>query len=61
MEMEDHGQKLNREAENLKLTFQKDLDKLKIKHTQDLDKKVNLERQIEYGKFIFCHTLFDYF
>ena len=40
-EMEEHKQRLDKEYESLSATFYKDLDKLRAKHHQELEKKVS--------------------
>lgn len=46
-EIEDHKQKLDKEYETLLTQFGKELEKLKIRHETELDKKVCLH-------FLFC-------
>ena len=41
-EMEEHRQKLDKEYEALMQNFTKELDRLRVKHGMDLDKKVKL-------------------
>ena len=38
--MEDHKQRLDKEYETLMQNFAKDLEKLRLRHAQELDKKV---------------------
>ena len=40
--MDDHKTKLDKEYEMLMQSFTKELEKLRLKHNQDLDKKVNM-------------------
>lgn len=40
-EMEDHKQKLDKEYETLLTQFSKELEKLQMKHQQDLERKVS--------------------
>lgn len=39
--MEEHKQKLDKEYENILQQFSKELEKLQMKHQQELERKVN--------------------
>ena len=42
--MEEHKQRLDKEYETLSATFYKELDKLRLKHQQESDKKVRMNQ-----------------
>ena len=42
VEMENHKQMLDKEYETLLTSFRKELEKLHVKHQQDLDRKVSI-------------------
>lgn len=45
VEMENHKQLLDKEYESLLQQFSKELEKLQLKHNQDLDRKVSFNPQ----------------
>ena len=46
--MENHKQMLDKEYEQLLQQFSKELEKLQLKHQQDLDRKVNNRKRNFY-------------
>lgn len=47
-EMEEHKQKLDKEYENLRQSWHMELDRLKKKNLQELEKKVIYDRLLQY-------------
>lgn len=45
--MEEHKQKLDKEYENILQQFSKELEKLQMKHQQELERKVNFN-ELDY-------------
>lgn len=57
--MEEHKQKLDKEYENILTQFSKELEKLQMKHQQELERKVNIQTQIFSFNFFKCEELLD--
>lgn len=62
--MESHKQLLDKEYESLLQQFSKELEKLQLKHNQDLDRKVNflsLDQKINIINYTFSSDILSIF
>ena len=59
--MEGHKQMLDKEYETLLTSFRKELEKLHVKHQQELERKVGIRKKYRVCKLVLTNCIFRFY